>query len=108
MFAHLLKPELAFPNHGRRAALGLLCLIGLAFGDPAAAQIASPVVNISPVNSDRDNSNPNSASGGRVNSLAAHPSNDQIYFAASEWGGSLSAPPTAAGTGPMCPATCLR
>jgi hypothetical protein len=53
----------------------------------AQAQIASPVANISPVNSDRDNSNPNSASGGRVNGLAAHPTNDRIYFAASEWGG---------------------
>jgi hypothetical protein len=83
MFAHSPKAELASSNHGRRAALGLLYLIGLAFADTASAQIASPVVNISPVNSDRDSSNPNSASGGRVNRLAAHPTNDQIYVAAS-------------------------
>jgi FG-GAP repeat len=87
MFARTVEPSLAFPTQGGRAALGLFCLIGLAFGDPAVAQIASPVANISPVNSDRDNSNPKSASGGRANKLAAHPSNDQIYFAASEWGG---------------------
>jgi hypothetical protein len=88
MFSRLLKMQLVFPNHGRWVALGFLCLIVLTFGGAlATAQIASPVVNISPVNSDRDNSDPNSASGGRVNKLAAHPTNDQIYFAASEWGG---------------------
>lgn len=51
------------------------------------AQIASPISNISPVTSDRDGSDPNSASGGRVNGLAAHPTSTQKFFAASEWGG---------------------
>ena len=64
--------------------------MGLALGvttHRAEAQLAQPVANISPERSDRDSSDPNSASGGRVNGLAAHPTNDQIYFAASEWGG---------------------
>lgn len=56
-------------------------------GNQANAQISSRVVNISPVSSDRDGSNPNSASGGRVNQLATHPTSDDIFFAASEWGG---------------------
>ena len=61
--------------------------LGLVLAGPAAAQISAPVVNISPVQSDRDNSNPNSASGGRVNGLASHPLDNDILFAASEWGG---------------------
>ena len=55
--------------------------------NPGNAQITSQVVNISPVTSDRDGSNPNSASGGRVNQLATHPTSDDIFFSASEWGG---------------------
>jgi hypothetical protein len=62
------------------------CGFLLTAGD-AIAQIAEPVVNISPLNSDRDNSDPNSASGGRVNKLATHPTSNQIFYAASEWGG---------------------
>ena len=68
---------------------GLLCAFiaaGLTIGQ-AEAQLSWRVDNISPVQSDRDGSDPNSASGGRVNKLAAHPTNSQIYFAASEWGG---------------------
>ena len=52
-----------------------------------SANIASPISNISPVTSDGDGSNPNSASGGRVNGLTSHPTSTRKFFAASEWGG---------------------
>ena len=71
-----------------RAALLLASLAALlVFSGTAAAQASWRIDNISPVRSDRDGGDPNSASGGRVNQLAAHPTNNQIYFAASEWGG---------------------
>jgi len=85
MFHRSSKAPRTFTSCGPKAGLIFALMFGLTSG--AAAQIASPAVNISPVASDRDNSNPNSASGGRVNQLAAHPNNDQVYFAASEWGG---------------------
>ena len=51
------------------------------------AQVTSQVINISPTSSDQDGSDPNSASGGRVNKIATHPTTDSTFFAASEWGG---------------------
>ncbi len=65
----------------------LLLAVLVLLAGPLPAQIAAPVDNISPTSSDRDGSDPNSASGGRVNGLAAHPTDDDIFFAASEWGG---------------------
>ena len=62
----------------------ILALVATGYAD---AQVTWRIDNISPLQSDRDGSNPNSASGGRVNQLAVHPSNAAIYFAASEWGG---------------------
>ena len=53
----------------------------------AIAQIAAPIDNISPMNSDRDARSPGSASGGRVNQMSIHPTNASVAFAASEWGG---------------------
>jgi hypothetical protein len=67
------------------AAIGVVFAAGAT--NPAYAQLTSRIENISPLSSDRDASDPNSASGGRVNQLAAHPTNAAIYFAASEWGG---------------------
>ena len=64
-----------------------LPVLTLALGGSAEAQVSWHIDNISPASSDRDGSNPNSASGGRVNKLAAHPTDATIYFAASEWGG---------------------
>ena len=43
--------------------------------------------NISPTRSSLDASDPDGASGGRVNGLGAVPGNNTIYYAASEWGG---------------------
>jgi photosystem II stability/assembly factor-like uncharacterized protein len=43
--------------------------------------------NISPTSSSLDSSDPDGASGGRVNGLAAVAGNKSIYYAASEWGG---------------------
>ncbi|MCB1037511.1 MAG: hypothetical protein KDD47_27010, partial [Acidobacteria bacterium] len=43
--------------------------------------------DVSPDNSDHDPSDPDGATGGRVNGLAIHPTNNQLMYAASEWGG---------------------
>jgi hypothetical protein len=43
--------------------------------------------NISPTRSSLDASDPDGASGGRVNGLAAVAGNNNLYYAASEWGG---------------------
>jgi hypothetical protein len=53
----------------------------------AHAQISWQVQNISPVQSNLDGADPNSASGGRVNQLGVNPANTQVALAASEWGG---------------------
>lgn len=45
------------------------------------------LTDINPDNSSLDASNANGASGGRVNGLAADPGNNQVFYAASEWGG---------------------
>ena len=67
--------------------LFVLILMFVTLVSGTKAQVSWRIDNISPASSDRDNANPNSASGGRVNKLAAHPTNAAIYFAASEWGG---------------------
>ncbi|HSX59670.1 MAG TPA: hypothetical protein VLF18_05685 [Tahibacter sp.] len=66
------------------AVVGLAALFAATV---ATAQSSWRIDNISPASSDRDGSDPNSASGGRVNKIATHPTSNQIYFAASEWGG---------------------
>ena len=43
--------------------------------------------DISPDNSDTDDLDPDGATGGRVNHVAIHPDDNQIAYAASEWGG---------------------
>ena len=78
----------SMPSRAFRTALLLASIAALSgFSATVAAQASWRIDNISPVQSDQDNNNPNSASGGRVNQLAAHPTNNQVYFAASEWGG---------------------
>ena len=71
----------------RRAALGraVLAIVASLFAFPATAQFI--VSDIGPDNSSLDATNPNGASGGRVNGLASHPNNNTTFFAASEWGG---------------------
>ncbi len=44
-------------------------------------------LDVSPDNSDTDAADPDGASGGRVNGLAVEAGNDQVMYAASEWGG---------------------
>jgi hypothetical protein len=62
--------------------LGLLLLVSSL---PTEAQVSFDDIN--PDQSTRDPNSPNSASGGRVNGLALTPGNNQIGYAASEWGG---------------------
>lgn len=62
-------------------------IVSMSLTDQVMAQIAPPIVNISPISSDRDSRDPNSSSGGRVNKLATHPTSDDVFFAASEYGG---------------------
>jgi hypothetical protein len=52
---------------------------------PSFAQLV--VTDIGPDNSTLDATNPNGASGGRVNGMAVHPANNTSFYAASEWGG---------------------
>jgi hypothetical protein len=53
-----------------------------------AAQTGQAGVQIFDINPDTsNNSNANASSGGRVNGLAADPGNNQVYYAASEYGG---------------------
>jgi hypothetical protein len=49
--------------------------------------LAISFLNISPNLSDTDNVDPDGASGGRVNGLATSPGSNQIFYAASEFGG---------------------
>ena len=64
------------------------CLI-VAFALLGKARVAGQVTitDINPNQSTLDASDPDGASGGRVNGLAAVPGNNQIFYAASEWGG---------------------
>lgn len=56
---------------------------------PAQAPVAGVLIeDVNPDSSDLDDSgDPDGASGGRVNGLAADPSDNQVFYAASEWGG---------------------
>lgn len=61
-------------------------LVALLPAVPAAAQVLS-YENVSPTSSSLDPSDPDGASGGRTNGLATTPGNNQILYAATEWGG---------------------
>jgi hypothetical protein len=80
--AHRLRPS-------RRALLGALALgCPLLTLQPAAAQFFTTTVDqIGPERSTLDATDPDGASGGRVNGLAAVPGDNQTFYAASEWGG---------------------
>lgn len=76
-------------SHSPFAAI--LALVTLLANAPALA--GQPVVTFEDVNpdqSDTDPGDPDGATGGRVNGLAAHPTSNDIMFAASEWGGIYS------------------
>ena len=57
------------------------------FSLPAYAQFNVSIAEIGPTQSNLDPSDPDGASGGRVNGLATVEGNNQIIYAASEWGG---------------------
>lgn len=75
----------------RRSAARALAALGVALAtlqpSTAGAQVDWRIENISPLNSNGHASDPNSASGGRVNKLGTDPTDNRIHFAASEWGG---------------------
>ena len=69
----------------RRPALLALVAIVTAIATPTA--LAGHIHDINPNNSDLDASDPDGASGGRVNGLASVAGDNQTFYAASEWGG---------------------
>ena len=66
---------------------GLLLVALLTLADPASAQLVVTVRDISPDTSTLDATNPNGASGGRVNGLGVSRTQPTQVYAASEWGG---------------------
>ncbi|MDH3402126.1 MAG: hypothetical protein OES32_06885 [Acidobacteriota bacterium] len=81
------------PIHRRIQSLSLF-LLALAVIAAPAPGAASPIdvtfEDVNPDQSDTDPSDPDGATGGRVNGLAIHPTDNQILYAASEWGGIYS------------------
>ncbi|MDD5296225.1 MAG: sialidase family protein [Rhodocyclaceae bacterium] len=65
----------------------LLPATGLAQLPPFLTTTKIWSTNISPTSSSLDASDPDGASGGRVNGLASVPGDNKTYYAASEWGG---------------------
>jgi hypothetical protein len=73
-----------------RALASSFALVALAAGAAHAQPFAletTTFANISPTTSTLDPTDPDGASGGRVNGLAAVANNNQVFYAASEWGG---------------------
>src|SRR5882724_2741111 len=52
-----------------------------------SAQLMVMIMDISPTRSTGDAADADRATGGRINHLAAVPGNNQVFYAASEWGG---------------------
>jgi hypothetical protein len=75
-------PRPAVASFGVAVALTALLLAGvpIAFGQ-------FHFTDINPSSSNLDPTDPDAATGGRVNGLAATPGNAMVYYAASEWGG---------------------
>ncbi len=59
----------------------------LLFAVPPAMAQTIVFADVNPDNSDTDPDDPDGATGGRVNGLAIEAGNNQVMFAASEWGG---------------------
>lgn len=72
-------------SRGRRLAIVALGSLALAAGVPAAGLTA--ITDINPDQSSLDATDPDGASGGRVNGLASVAGNNTTFYAASEWGG---------------------
>jgi len=70
--------------------ISLLPSIAALFGLLLIVTVVSAAVSfqdVNPNNSDFDSTDPDGASGGRVSSLASVPGNNQVFYAATEWGG---------------------
>ncbi|MFN2470734.1 MAG: PKD domain-containing protein [Gaiellaceae bacterium] len=76
----------AFPRAGRRWRFELVLVVVLAcfVGVPAAG---AGNEDVNPDRSTLDASDPDGASGGRINGLAEVPGTNQTFYAATEWGG---------------------
>jgi photosystem II stability/assembly factor-like uncharacterized protein len=70
-----------------RSVWATVSLLALALGSPTQAQHDITIAEIGPTQSSLDPSDPDGASGGRVNGLATVAGTDRILYAASEWGG---------------------
>jgi hypothetical protein len=77
------KPLASVPS----VPLLLLALVLVAAGLFAGTSISVTFEDVNPNQSDTDPSDPDGATGGRVNGLAIDPSDNQVMYAASEWGG---------------------
>ena len=79
--------HLPFRLVGTVVRLGVLTTVALVvmLAQPAFGQFTFSDIN--PDNSTLDPSDPDGASGGRVNGLASVVGNNDVYYAASEWGG---------------------
>jgi photosystem II stability/assembly factor-like uncharacterized protein len=67
-----------------------LTIIAALFGIMLSSSKVSAAVtfqDINPNNSDLDATDPDGSSGGRINGLGSVPGNNQIFYAATEWGG---------------------
>jgi hypothetical protein len=68
-----------------RVCVALAAVAVFAAAVPAAA--LSGATDINPNSSDLDASDPDGASGGRMNGIGADPNNNQVFYGATEWGG---------------------
>lgn len=59
----------------------------LVWGATPAAEAATTFTDINPDTSDLDPSDPDGSAGGRVNGIATQADDDQVAYAATEWGG---------------------
>ncbi|HYX29726.1 MAG TPA: hypothetical protein VE863_14260, partial [Pyrinomonadaceae bacterium] len=74
-----------FMQGSRKFMVGLMLVMTFSTSLFVRAQVTTTEIN--PNQSTLDASDPDGASGGRVNGLAIDPQNDNVLYAASEWGG---------------------
>ena len=79
-------PSLISPCKSWQTLLVLAALV-MTLGAYKSTSGQITVTEINPNQSTLDASDPDGASGGRVNGLAIDPRNDNVMYAASEWGG---------------------
>ena len=74
------------PIRSLSTMLAAICLLLWASVQSSSAQVVV-FEDVNPDRSDTDFSDPDGATGGRVNGLAAVNGNNHVFYAASEWGG---------------------